>query len=144
MTRGVAVGLISTFRLIGGAIATAIYTSIQSSKFTSILPGYVSSAASSSDFTGSISELLRAARINTASAYRAVEGINNQTIAATQVAVKDAHVQAYQLIYLVAIAFGVVAIAASASVADIKESQRSSNVAARLEDDKLPSPESKD
>ena len=74
--------------------------------------------------------------MNTAAAYRSVEGITNQTIAATQAAVKEAHVEAYQLIYLVAIAFGVVAIAASASVADIKESQRSKDVAARLEDDK--------
>jgi hypothetical protein len=126
--------------LIGGAIATAIYTSIQSSKFTSILPSYVNSAASASGFTGSMSELLRAAGLNTAAAYRTVGGISKQTIVATQAAVKDAHVQAYQLIYLVAIAFGVVAIAASASVADIKESQRSKDVAVRLEDDKHQKP----
>lgn len=133
---GVAVGLISTFRLIGGAIATAIYTSIKNDKFRNVLPGYVRGAASSSGFSGSMTQLLKAAGLNTAVAYRAVEGISNQTIAATQAAVKEANVEAYKLIYLVALAFGAVAIAASLSVADIKPEQRSKDVAARLEDDK--------
>jgi len=88
-------------------------------------------------------QLLRAAGLNTAAAYRAVEGITNSTIAATQAAVKEANVEAYHLIYLVAIAFGVVAIAASASVADIKPEQRSKEVAARLENDKVSAPEVK-
>ncbi|KIW02240.1 uncharacterized protein PV09_06393 [Verruconis gallopava] len=133
---GVAVGLISTFRLIGGAIATAIYTSIQTSKFTSILPGYVQSAALSSGFRGSMTALLKAATANTAAAYKAVPGISNQTIAATQLAVKEAHIKAYSLIYLVAIAFGCVAIVSALSVKSIDESQRSKHVAAHLENDK--------
>jgi hypothetical protein len=133
---GVAVGLISTFRLIGGAIATTIYTSIQSSKFTSILPSHVRSAASSSGFTGSFASLLKAATANTAAAYKAVPGISNQTIAATQLAVKEAHIKAYSLIYLVAIAFGGIAIMSALSVKSIDESQRSKDVAAHLENDK--------
>lgn len=58
---GVGVGLISTFRLIVGAVATAIYTSIQSSRFTSLLPGKVAAAADATGFSGSRQELLTAA-----------------------------------------------------------------------------------
>lgn len=132
---GVAVGLISTFRLIGGAIATAIYTTIQTNKFVQELPGMVETAAQSSGFAGSVTALIKAAGLNTAVAYAAVPGISNKTIAATQVAVKLAHVKAYSLIYLVAIAFGVVAIMAALSIKGIDESQRSGHIAAHLEDD---------
>jgi len=132
---GVAVGLISTFRLIGGAIATAIYTSIQSSRYTSILPGRVASAAQMTGFTGSVSALVKAAGANTAKAYAAVPGITNSTIAAVQLSVKKANSDAYKIVYLVAVAFGVVAIAASISVKGIEEKQRSNELAARLEDD---------
>ncbi|TVY89024.1 Trichothecene efflux pump [Lachnellula willkommii] len=132
---GVAVGLLSTFRLIGGAVSTAIYTSIQSNKFASVLPGMVLSAVESSNFTGSFSQLLGAAKVNTAAAYAAVPDITNQTTVATELAVKQAHVTAYALIYLVAISFGCVAILAATSIKGVDENQRTSEVAAHLEDD---------
>lgn len=132
---GVAVGLLSTFRLIGGAISTAIYTSIQSNKFASVLPGMVLSAVESSNFTGSFTHLLGAAKVNTAAAYAAVPHITKQTVVATELVVKQAHVKAYALIYLVAIAFGCVAILAATSIRGVDENQRTSEVAAHLEDD---------
>ncbi|KAH8176647.1 fungal trichothecene efflux pump (TRI12) domain-containing protein [Sarocladium implicatum] len=132
---GVGVGLISTFRLIGGAVATAIYTSIQSSRFESVLPGRVRSAADGTGFSGSMDSLLAAAQVNTLAAYQAVDGISNATIAAAQDAVLQSNSTAYQMVYLVAIAFGVCAIAAALSVKPIQQSQRSNNTAARLENE---------
>ncbi|KAJ9151105.1 MFS general substrate transporter [Coniochaeta hoffmannii] len=133
---GVAVGLISTFRLIGGAIATAIYTSIQSSRYAQVLPGWVESAARSSGFNGSESALLSAAKLNTAVAYNKVPGITNSTISAVQYAVKEANSEAYKIVYLVAIAFGAVAITAAFSTKGVDEKQRNSSTAAKLETEK--------
>lgn len=134
---GVAVGLISTFRLIGGAVATAIYTSIQSSRFTAILPGKVSAAAISTGFHGSIAALIKAATANTAAAYKAVPGISNATVAATELAVKQADIQSYSLVYLVAIAFGAIAITAAFTTKSVDSRTRSAETAAHLENDKL-------
>ncbi|KAJ3536020.1 hypothetical protein NM208_g6897 [Fusarium decemcellulare] len=134
---GIGVGLISTFRLIGGAVATAIYTSLQTSEFAKLLPGKVHKAAEQSGFQGSVESLITAARANTPVAYSAVEGINNSTIAATQHAVLLSNADSYRLVYLVAIAFGCVAIMAALSIKSIDRSQRSNNVAAKLETEKL-------
>lgn len=133
---GVAVGLISTFRLIGGAIATAIYTSIQSSRYAEVLPRWVESAAEASGFTGSESALLKAAAANTAAAYAKVPGITNATISAVQYAVKEANSEAYKLVYLVAIAFGAVAITAAFTTKGVDDKTRNSSTAAKLETEK--------
>lgn len=130
------VGLISTFRLIGGAVATAIYTSIQSSRFKDTLPGRVTSAAEASGFNGSMPALITAAGTNTAAAYAKVPGITNSTIAAVQYAVKEANAKSYQLVYFVAIAFGVIAIASAFSTKGVDDKSRSNQTAARLENEK--------
>lgn len=134
---GIGVGLISTFRLIGGAVATAIYTSIQTSEFGKLLPGQVRAAAESTDYSGSIESLVTAAKANTPAAYSAIEGITNSTIAAVQHAVLVSNSKSYRIVYLVAIAFGCVAIAAALSVKSIDRSQRSNEVAAKLETEKF-------
>ena len=132
---GIGVGLISTFRLLGGAVATAIYTSIQTNEFADILPGQVRSAAAASGFAGSVDALIKAAKVNKPVAYNAVEGISNSTIAAVKHAVLISNSKSYRNVYLVAIAFGCVAICAALSVKSIDKSQRTNAVAAKLEDD---------
>ena len=132
---GVGVGLISTFRLIGGAVATAIYTSIQSSRYATVLPGNVEAAAIETGYKGSMDDLLAAAANGTAVAYHMIDGITNKTISAVQTAVLESDVQSYRMIYLVAIAFGVVAIGAALNTKAIDTSQRSNKTAARLENE---------
>lgn len=132
---GIGVGLISTFRLLGGAVATAIYTSIQTNEFTKILPGQVRNAASEAGFTGSVEALIKAAKVNKPAAYNAVEGISNSTIAAVRHAVLISNSKSYRIVYLVAIAFGCVAICAALSVKSIDKSQRSNAIAAKLENE---------
>ncbi|KAH6999066.1 fungal trichothecene efflux pump [Ilyonectria sp. MPI-CAGE-AT-0026] len=134
---GIGVGLISTFRLIGGAVATAIYTSIQTSEFAKLLPDQVRAAAENTNYGGSIESLVAAAKANTPAAYSAIEGITNSTMAAVQHAVLVSNSKSYRIVYLVAIAFGCVAIAAALSVKSIDRSQRSNEVAAKLETEKF-------
>lgn len=119
--------------MIGGAIATAIYTSVQSSRFNEILPGEVISAAKSVGFNGSMPAVIAAGGTNTAAAYAKVPGLTNSTIAAVQSAVKKANSESYKLVYLVAIAFGAVAIAAAFCTQAVDNRSRSNEIAARLE-----------
>lgn len=134
---GVAVGLISTFRLIGGAIATAIYTSIQTSRYAQVMPGRVADAAAAAGFDGSVPALVAAAGANTAAAYAAVQGATGSVVAAVQEAVKEANSEAYKLVYLVAIAFGALAIGAAFSTKGVDAKSRSGHTAARLENEKV-------
>lgn len=95
----------------------------------------VREAAEASDFSGSIAQLIGAASAATPN-FANVRGMDNATIGAVTLAVRDAHVKAYQLIYLVAIPFGVVAITAALTIKSIEPWQRSHDVAAHLENDK--------
>lgn len=57
-----------------------------------------------------VPDLLQAAALNTADAYSDVPGITPNIIAAAGMAVKRAYVDAFSLVYLVAIAFGVLSL----------------------------------
>lgn len=132
---GIATGLLSSFRLTGGAIATAIYSSVQSSKFIEILPSKVEVAATAADFTGDISELLIAARLNTAAAYSKVAGADSEVIAAVRRAVEDANLVSFRLVYLVGIGFGCVAITAALLQREVDPAVKSNARAVRMENE---------
>jgi hypothetical protein len=113
---GIAVGLAGTFRLLGGAIATAIYSAILSSKFAQAVPGKMIDAIRDTGVPYSdalLQALVKAGNTNTAAAYEAVQGSTPALQAAAATATKLAYVNAFSLVYLVAIAFGVVATIAS-------------------------------
>lgn len=133
---GVAVGLVSTSRLIGGAVAGAIYTSIYTQRYAIAVPAQVSAAAAASGFTGSLSALLKASAVNTAAAYNAVPGINAKVIAACQSAVKFAYVDAFSLVYQVAIAFGALGIMAALCTRSVDAKKKSNDRAVVLENEK--------
>ncbi|KAF2733303.1 MFS general substrate transporter [Polyplosphaeria fusca] len=133
---GVAVGLISTFRLIGGAVATSIYVSIYTSRYADRIAPTLQRMVQDTGFTGSFSALLKATATNTAAGYAKVPGINPETIQASQLAVKVAYVGAFKIVYLVAIAFGVCAIASALSSRSVSKSKKSNEQAVRLETEK--------
>ncbi|KAL4919159.1 fungal trichothecene efflux pump [Aspergillus aurantiobrunneus] len=135
---GISQGLLCTFRLIGGAIATAIYTAIQSNQYTSTVGNRVGSAASQAGYEGSISSLLEAAASNTEAAYREVPGITDQVIHAVQEAVKRANAEAYQRVYEVAVVFGGLAILIALTTRDIDKKKKTSDCAVQLENDSRP------
>jgi hypothetical protein len=135
MCSGISQGLLCTFRLIGGAIATAIYTAIQSNRYNALIGDRVRDAASRSGFTGDISGLLTAAQINTEAAYQSVAGITDRSIQAVSEASKVVSAESYQLVYEVAVAFGGLAILVALTTRDIDKRKKTSACAVQLEND---------
>jgi hypothetical protein len=133
---GVAVGLVSTSRLIGGAIAGAIYTSIYTQRYATAISAKISAAAAASGFTGSLPELIKASATNTAAAYNKVPGITENVIAACRLAVKYAYTDAFSLVYQVAIAFGGLGIMAALCTRTVDVRKKSNDRAVVLENEK--------
>jgi hypothetical protein len=133
---GIAVGLAGTFRLLGGSIATAIYTSIVNNGFASALPGEVTKEISGLGFpSANLPKLVSAASLNTAAAYKAVPGISAPVIQAAGLAVKKAYVSAFRTTYLAAIGFGAAAIIAAFFTQNIDRGMKNSDRAVRLENE---------
>ena len=133
---GVSSGLIATSRLAGGAIATAIYSSIETSHYASTIPGLIRDAAVSSGFKGSVSALLTASATNTAAAYEKVAGMNALVMAAAETAVKDAYIAAFRLVFLVSIPFGCLAITMALLAKPIAPEMKTNHRAVHLENEK--------
>lgn len=125
-----------TFRLLGGSIATAIYTSIINNGFASALPDKLTAEISGLNFPSSnVPTLIAAASKNTAAAYKAVPGISSAVTAAAALAVKKSYVLAFRTTYLAAIGFGCAAIIAAFFTMDIDRGMKNSNRAVRLENE---------
>ena len=142
--RGVAIGAISTFRLLGGAIATAIYSAIVDNRFTSLLPTQVKYALATlhSDFsTEDLRALVEAASTNTAAAYAKLEaevpGITPQIIKGSQWAVKLAYTQAFKVVYYTALGFAVLAVLSALCVRDVDVEKKNLDKAVFLENEKV-------
>lgn len=98
----------STFRLLGGSIASAIYTATINSEFAEKLPGQVAKAVKPLGFDMTdIQSLIEAAATNTAKAYAKVPGITPEVVEASTMAVKQSYVDAFKVCFLVAVAFGI-------------------------------------
>lgn len=133
---GVANGLASTFRLMGGAVATAIYSAILANKFAGSLPSKMAPVISSNDISqADAKDLIAAAALNTAEAYESVPNISPAIIEASQRAVKLAYVEGFKLVYLVAIAFGVLACTAALFTKTIPKEKKTMHRAIRMENE---------
>lgn len=140
---GVAVGLAGTFRLFGGAVATAIYTAIYSNRQLQTLPGFMTQAITDSGVAYSdalLSGLVKAATTNTLAAYEKVAGVTPQLAALAIDATKQSYVKGFSLVYLVAIAFGVLAAGASLCTVSTDRSKKNNQRAVIMmnEVDKYP------
>ncbi|KAB5559616.1 fungal trichothecene efflux pump [Coniochaeta sp. 2T2.1] len=127
---GVAVGLAGTFRLFGGAVATAIYTAIYTTRFSEVLPGKMTEAIQESNVPYSdtlLASLIKAAQTNTAAAYNAVVGTTPELARLSANAAKEAYVQGFSLVYLVAIGFGVAATVAAAFTVSTDRSKKNNS-----------------
>lgn len=58
-------------------------------------------------------------------------------IQAAQLAVKESYVEGFKLVFLVAIAFGVLAIAAACCTRSVEKGKKSNEQAARLENERV-------
>lgn len=130
-------GAISTFRLLGGAIATAIYSSIVDNQFKDRLPAQITDAIQGTDFdTANLRALIQAAAANTAAAYAKVPGITAQVTEASQFAVKLAYTQAFKVVYYTALGFAVLAIGSALLVRNIDPEKKTMAKAVILENEK--------
>ena len=120
----------------GGSVATAIYTAILTNRFASQLPIKMAPVISSHSLSPSTAEaLLGAAALNTEEAYAAVPSVSPAVIADTVMAVKLAYVQGFKLVYLVAIAFGCLAIIAASFTKSIPRERKTLVRAVRMENE---------
>ncbi|KAK6437671.1 hypothetical protein LTR95_006131 [Oleoguttula sp. CCFEE 5521] len=136
---GVANGLASTFRLMGGAVATAIYSAILSNRFTSELPKKMAPVIAANNISASsAASLLKSAALNTAAAYKSalsLPGVTATVIGSTQRAVKLAYVDAFKMVYLIALAFGGVAIICAAFTKSIPRERKTMRRAVKMENE---------
>ncbi|KAB5513242.1 fungal trichothecene efflux pump [Coniochaeta sp. 2T2.1] len=133
---GIAVGLCSTFRLMGGAVATTVYSAILNNRFASVLDGFVDDAAAQVGLAqSSWPALVEAAKVNTAAAYAKVPGMTKALEEAARMAVKLSYVQAFKLVYLVAIGFGGAAIIAASLTKNTDTSRKNDERAVVLKNE---------
>ena len=134
---GVAIGALSTFRLLGGAVSTAIYSSIVDNQFWDRLPSQLTSAVSAAGLEGiGVGDLIQAATLNTASAYAKVPGITKQVIAISRLAVKHAYVDAYRIVYLTAVGFAGLALISALMCSNVDPAKKTLEKAVMLENEK--------
>ncbi|EXJ89151.1 hypothetical protein A1O3_02215 [Capronia epimyces CBS 606.96] len=105
---GAAFGLNGTFRTSGGSVATAIYSTILSNRVKDVLPGLVSKATLPLGLpVTSLKPLLLALAAGGSASAAKIPGVTATVLAAAGQAYKEAYVKGFRLVYLVAIAFGV-------------------------------------
>lgn len=128
----------STFRLLGGAVATAIYSSIVDNQFAIQLPSKLRLEVIGTGFNSTnFNALLTAANVNTLAAYKKVPGITQKVIVASQWAVKLAYVEAFKVVYYTALGFALLAIISAALVANTDPAKKTLDTAVVLENEKV-------
>ncbi len=133
---GVSQGVLGTSRLIGGAIATAVYTAIQTNRYTDLLAPNVAAAAEAHGFNGSMASLVAATANGTAAAYEAA-GATVPVMTEVIAAVKESYAESFQLVYKVAVAFGGLAVLVATTCKNIDVEKKSNERAVRLENEHL-------
>ncbi|KAM0327457.1 hypothetical protein ACHAQA_005745 [Verticillium albo-atrum] len=135
---GVAVGLAGTFRLFGGAVATAIYTAIYTNRFNDVLPGQLTAAIEASDVEfseGLLQSMIKAATLNTRTAYESVSGATPDLVDRVIEGARESYVQGFSLVYLVAIGFGICATIAAACTVSTDRSKKNNDRAVVMKDE---------
>jgi hypothetical protein len=111
---GVATGLIGTFRCLGGAVGTSLFSAILTNLVNEQLPRLVGEAAENNGFPASSLSLLIPAAINDAqgvpNAFAKLSGVTPAVESAVQTAVKEAYGYALKRVFWSSIPFGVLAL----------------------------------
>jgi hypothetical protein len=125
---GLASGLVGTFRSMGGAVGNAVFNTILNNSFSAHVGASVAAAAAAyGGFDMSrVGELIGAAIANASGAPYAFESIQGVTVApdlqaAAALAVREAYVHAYRIVFLATIPFGVVTIIGACFIRDPSE-----------------------
>jgi hypothetical protein len=110
---------------------------VTNNKYAASLPKQITSAVSKFDLSAAdLKQLIAAAKLGTAAAYKAVPGITPQIIAAAALGNKKAYLQGAHLSYEVAVAFGVLGCIAALFVKTIDTRKYTKNTVALQEADR--------
>lgn len=118
---GVAVGLLGTFRSMGGSVGNAVFNTILRSVASEELPKQIAAAALTHGFKGDLSLLIPAVIATgngVPNALAAVQGATLPIEAATMLAFRDAYAQAFKMVFYSTVPFGVIALVASCFIKD--------------------------
>ena len=121
---GIAMGVLGTFRSMGGSVGNAIYGSILRSVSTEELPKRIAAAAIQSGFRGDLTLLIPAAiqaGTGVPYAFQNVPLITPAVESATLAASSQAWAAAFRMVFFATIPFGVIALAAAFLVKDATE-----------------------
>lgn len=106
---GTAMGLAGTSRLLGGAVAIAIFSNVTNGKYAEVLVPRISETVSGAGInigTDMLARLVPAARTGAATAFAAVPGITPEIRDLALLGNKLAYIEGARLSYQVALAFG--------------------------------------
>ncbi|KAH0830793.1 putative trichothecene efflux pump protein [Fonsecaea pedrosoi] len=124
--------MLSLFRFGGGAVGTAVYSSIFSSRSADKVPAYVAAAALRSGLpSSSVDQLLGAMLTATGGPVTDVPGYTAEIGVAVSHAVKSAYVASFRYVWLSSIAFGAVSLICTIFVKDLSH-QLNDTVAIKL------------
>lgn len=128
---GLATGILGSIRGLGGAVATALYSSVLTNELNKNLPKYVVPAATGAGLSATSLEPLFTAIA--AGNFSTVPGINQDIVAAVMGAVKTAYTSSFQVVFYTTIPFSAVLLLSSFLVPNM-EKFLSHDVAKRLQD----------
>ncbi|KAK7894811.1 hypothetical protein LTR67_005550 [Exophiala xenobiotica] len=130
---GVATGLIGSVRSTGGAIAIAIYGTIIRDKATSdIVPRVAAAAVEAGLAPSEVPSFVLALTSGSASALASIKDITPAIIAAGADAIKTVYAEAFKLVFLASLAFGVISCIAAIFVRSVDKSL-TDQIAVKLE-----------
>lgn len=118
---GIAVGLLGTFRSLGGSVGNAVFGSILSSTVNHELPRQINAAATSNGYTGSLSDLVSATVLfesGVPTAFEGIDGLTPSLQTAVLGAFRSSYQEAFRMVFYSSIPFGVVAIIAALFIKD--------------------------
>ena len=118
---GVAVGLLGTFRSMGGSVGNAIFGAILRSVVDKELAKRIIEAALALGYKGDFTTLIPAvidAALGVPGAFAGIEGVTPAIEMATLSAYHDAYAQAFKMVFYSTIPFGVVALIAAFFIKD--------------------------
>ena len=118
---GIAVGLLGTFRSMGGSVGNAAFGAILRTVVNEELPKRIVAAALESGYKGDLSALIGAVVATgngVPNAFASLDGVTLAVQIATMKAFSQAYAQAFRMVFYSTIPFGVIAVVAALFIKD--------------------------
>ncbi|PGH21416.1 hypothetical protein AJ80_03207 [Polytolypa hystricis UAMH7299] len=135
---GTAAGLAGTSRLLFGAVGTAIFSTVTNNKYDNSLTDRVMENIQGLSFPSeNIAQLVAAAKLSTAEAFKAVPSLTPEVQAAAVLANKEAYLLGAVLSYQAALAFGLCGCIAALFIRSVDTRKYTMNTVAVQEQDRV-------